>query len=77
MSKANWPLVALTVGFSVATLASPALAQAPSNQGAAAQARAAAMRECNSQAEKYPQATYGHLQVNVYRSCMAQHGQTE
>jgi hypothetical protein len=40
--------------------------------------RAAAIRECNRAAEKYPNATYGAtFEINVYRACMTQHGQQE
>jgi hypothetical protein len=41
-------------------------------------ARAAAIRECNRAAVKYPIPTYGvTFEINVYRACMAQHGQQE
>ncbi len=40
--------------------------------------RAAAIRECNRAAAKYPNATYGAtFEINVYRACMTQHGQQE
>jgi hypothetical protein len=40
--------------------------------------RAAAIRECNRAAAKYPNATYGAtFEIDVYRACMTQHGQQE
>ena len=39
--------------------------------------RAAALRECNAKAEPLKQYTWGDQQLEVYRSCMAEHGQVE
>jgi hypothetical protein len=54
----------------------PAFTQTSGNRMTAG--RAAAVRECNRAAEKYPNATYGAtFEINVYRACMTQHGQQE
>jgi hypothetical protein len=40
-------------------------------------ARAAALRECNGRAEPYIQRDWGVTQLQIYRSCMAEHHQPE
>jgi hypothetical protein len=40
-------------------------------------ARAAAVHECSVQAQRYPETTFSSLEVELYRACMAQHGQVE
>jgi hypothetical protein len=40
-------------------------------------ARAAATRACSAQAQKYTEYTWGDMEFQQYRSCMAQHGQPE
>jgi hypothetical protein len=40
-------------------------------------ARAAALRECNRQASKYPDYLWGDYEIDVYRACMAERGQQE
>ena len=40
-------------------------------------ARAAAIRECNLLAARYPLHDWGNTQIHLYRSCMARHGQQE
>lgn len=40
-------------------------------------ARAAAIHECNTKAEKYTITTWGNTQLQVYRACMAEHHQME
>jgi hypothetical protein len=40
-------------------------------------ARAAALRECNRLAARYPIHEWGNTQIHLYRSCMARHGQQE
>jgi hypothetical protein len=61
----------LALGLSV--IATPSLAQRSEVDGA----RARALQECNQAAAKYPQYTWGHQQLDIYRSCMANHGQPE
>ena len=41
------------------------------------QARAAAILECNSLALRYPETTFASTEFELYRSCMARHGQME
>jgi len=40
-------------------------------------ARAQALHQCNAQAGKLTQYTWGDHQIDNYRACMAQHGQQE
>jgi hypothetical protein len=54
------------------TIASTALAFAQTNGDRMPAGRAAAIRECNRAAAKYPNATYGAtFEIDVYRACMA------
>jgi hypothetical protein len=40
-------------------------------------ARAAVVRECNTEALRYTQHLWANLEVHQYRTCMARHGQAE
>lgn len=40
-------------------------------------ARAAAIRECSSLAQRYPETTFASAEFEIYRACMARHGQVE
>jgi ABC-type branched-subunit amino acid transport system substrate-binding protein len=40
-------------------------------------AREQAIHECNTAAGKFSQSTWGHHQLDQYRTCMMQHGQPE
>ena len=40
-------------------------------------ARAQAIQQCNRLAARFPLHDWGNLQIHLYRSCMAQHGQQE
>ncbi len=40
-------------------------------------ARAAAIRECSLLSQKYPETTFSSLEFELYRACMARHGQVE
>ena len=40
-------------------------------------ARAAALQQCNRLAARFPLHDWGNTQIQLYRSCMAQHGQQE
>ena len=40
-------------------------------------ARAAAIHKCNVLAGRYPETTFSSLEFELYRACMAQHGQVE
>ena len=40
-------------------------------------ARAQALQQCNRLASRFPLHDWGNTQIQLYRSCMAQHGQQE
>ena len=40
-------------------------------------ARAAAIQQCNRLAARFPTNDWGNTPIQLYRSCMAQHGQKE
>jgi hypothetical protein len=67
---------ALIAALALVTLiASPTFAQTNGDRMSAG--RAAAMRECNRQAAKYPEYVWGDFEINVYRACMTERGQQE
>ena len=70
MATMNNRLTALALGLVVTAFASPSLAQV-------SDARAAAIHACNVAADKYPEYIWGDTQSDVYRACMAEHGQQE
>ena len=41
------------------------------------QARAAAIHECGLASQRYPETTFSSLEFELYRACMARHGQVE
>jgi len=75
MMTMNTRLAALAFGIAVAAVASPAVAQRNNNEVSAA--RAADLRECNSQAQGYYDYNWGVRQSDIYRACMAERGQPE
>jgi hypothetical protein len=40
-------------------------------------ARAAAIHECSLMSQRYPETTFSSLEFELYRACMARHGQVE
>jgi len=76
-------LLALALGLSVAASVAPAYtkerAQASNNGGGypITAARAAALRECTGREAQYPEYLWGVTEIQVYRACMAEHGQPE
>jgi hypothetical protein len=78
---------ALVLGLALAATATPTLAKsraAHSGQAARAQAvegvspeRARALRECSALAAPFKEITWNNWEIDLYRSCMAQHGQPE
>jgi hypothetical protein len=68
-------LAALALGLVVTASASRGFAQESRIHVSAA--RAAAIRECNAQASKYLEHTWGDWEIQVYRECMAEHHQEE
>lgn len=65
-------LVALAVGAS----ATPSFAQR-SEGDQIDSARAQALRECSRLEQRYSEPSWGHQEIDVYRACMARHGQPE
>ena len=58
--------------------AANARAQAPfAEQYRGEPARDTALRDCSNQAQGYSEDTWGNTESQVYRSCMASHGQAE
>jgi hypothetical protein len=39
--------------------------------------RAAALRKCSAIAARYPESTWGDMEIDQYRAYMAEHGQVE
>jgi hypothetical protein len=60
-----------------AALAPVSLANAQGGGGHISQARAAAIHECSLVSQRYPETTFGSLEFELYRACMARHGQVE
>lgn len=79
MMTMNTRLAALAFGIAVAAVASPAVAQRNNNRNdnEVSSARTADLRECNSQAQGYYDYNWGVRQSDIYRACMAEHGQPE
>jgi hypothetical protein len=67
----NIRLAALAFGLVVAAIASPSLAQEINS------ARAAALHQCSTQEQKYPEYLWGEAGDQIYRECMAEHDQPE
>jgi hypothetical protein len=49
----------------------------PGAQAAMSHARAAAIHECSTAVQRYPETTFSSLEFQLYRACMAAHGQVE
>jgi hypothetical protein len=56
---------------------STALVQAANAVTPISKARMKALQECTVLEDKYAQYTWGVQQLDLYRACMAQHGQQE
>jgi hypothetical protein len=74
MKRISTLLTALVVGLAVSALATPSFAQRSEGMSSS---RAQALKDCNTQAAKYKQYVWGDYEIDVYRACMAQHGQQE
>jgi hypothetical protein len=68
-------LAVLILGLAVTTSASCGFAQEPGLRMSAA--RAAAIQECSTRASKYLELAWGIVEIQVYRTCMAEHHQME
>jgi hypothetical protein len=77
MVRVNKQIAAvLALGLAIPTLATPTFAQR-SNEGRMSDAREKSLRDCNVEAGKMSQHTWGDHQVQKYRSCMMQKGEQE
>ena len=68
-------LSALALGLAVVAAASPGYARAAVHD--ARNSRAAAIHECSQRAAAYTEHTWGNMDSDQYRACMAEHGQPE
>ena len=77
MVRVNKPMAAgLALGLAISTLATPSFAQR-SEEGSMSSAGEKSLRDCNAEAGKLIQHTWGDHQVQKYRSCMMQKGEQE
>jgi hypothetical protein len=74
MMRISTLLTALAVALAASALATPSFAQR--SEGMSGN-RAAAIHDCTGKAGKYKQYVWGDYQIDMYRACMAQHGQEE
>ena len=79
-SEKSFAKAAMKLGLAT-TIAALWLTSVPISNAAAdvqiSAARAQAIQQCNRLASRYPLHDWGNLQIHLYRSCMAQHGQQE
>jgi len=68
-------LAALAFGLAIAAIAPPSFAQSGDDE--VSPERAAALRQCTSQEQRYPEYLWGDEEIQVYRECMAAHDQPE
>jgi hypothetical protein len=61
----------------VAALAAVSHAHAHGEEVRISPARAAAIHECGVISQRYPETTFSSLEFELYRACMARHGQVE
>ena len=70
-----------TTKLGLATIAALLFTAAPITGAAAdvqiSAARAQALQQCNRLAARFPTNDWGNTPIQLYRSCMAQHGQKE
>jgi hypothetical protein len=70
-------ITALTLGTLIAAATTPGFAQRSEQQPHMNAAREKALHECSAAAAKYRQSTWGHQEIDAYRTCMMQHGEPE
>ena len=74
MATISKHLAAVAFGLAVASAATPSFAQR-AEQNHMSSARERAIQECSVEStKKAPQSTWGVQQLQMYRSCMGQHG---
>ena len=77
MVRVNKQIAAvLALVLAIPTLAPPSFAQR-SDEGRMNDAREKSLRDCNVEAGKMSQHTWGDHQVHKYRTCMMQNGEQE
>ena len=76
MTNLKKGLAALALACAVTALASPSYAQEGGGLHISRQ-RVEAIHECSLLAARYPQHDRGNIEIYLYRSCMARHGQQE
>jgi hypothetical protein len=69
-------LPGIALALAIAAAATPSLAQR-GEPNRTDSSRERAMHDCNVEANKMTQSTSATVQLNIYRSCMMQHGQSE
>ena len=80
--KSNKSFAKATTKFGLATVIAALWMTAVPITGAVADvqispARAQALQQCNRLASRFPRHDWGNTQIQLYRSCMARHGQQE
>ena len=76
MNKWRAGLSAALVALAVGASATPGFAQR-SEGDQTDSARAQALQECSRLEQRYSEPSWGHQEIDVYRACMARHGQPE
>jgi hypothetical protein len=73
MQRIGKPLAMLALALAVSASATPSFAQ----RSEMSAARAQALQECNGEAAKLRQYTWGAHHIRKYRTCMTQRGHVE
>jgi hypothetical protein len=74
MKRIDKLLAAFVLGLAVSYPPAPSVAQQAPPMS---RARAQAIHECSAEAKKYVEHTWGDVEFQIYRSCMARYGQKE
>jgi len=74
MKRVDKLLAAFVLGLAVSYPLAPSVAQQAPPMSCA---RAQAIHACSAEASKYVEHTWGDVEFQIYRSCMARHGQKE
>jgi hypothetical protein len=75
MTTTNIRVAVLAFGLAATAISSPSFAQSGDDE--VSPERAAALRQCTSQEQRYPEYLWGDEEIQVYRECMAAHDQPE
>jgi hypothetical protein len=74
MKRIDRLLAAVALGLAVSYPLAPSVAQQAPPMS---RAREQAIRECSAEAGKYVEHTWGDVEFQIYRPCMARYGQKE